>query len=544
MFPDRDSSPGLPIPTLPTNAGAQIVEASRSIPAVCAVLALALVLIAAQGATSRDDNLAPGQAGGATAGEPIFRLVRSISGSKGSQKNNQFVIEDPRTKFYLPEDKQVIVYFEWDGPLGQHHLEGYWKDPAGKVRSISDFTYEAKQKRFAGYWTLPLNDAMEPGVWALEAHIDGQVAGTHNFEIVVAPRPALPPSRVPLGPSEAYKLALPAIVSIEKLDVDHRRVGLGSGFIYEKQWVLTTFENIEGANAVRAILPNGGDLNFDGVVAWSRRQDWAILKMPAPADNSLSAAKPGSWQVGDRCFSFDAPEAGGRVIRDGDVTGANELPNVGERLNLNFNFSPRASGSPVINEFGEVIGMLSFHSLVPGLGSLEVLRQAHSFSYPGNMFLLGFDSQFAVPISLVQKPSSNPRAATFADLVRTGQFMANLVRSDNVLQGTIAKSIHRQDSTWDAVDSKFEYQRKDGQICVLITWSVKTKIKSTAALRFYDIDNELLGTAPPSKLKLSKGALGYSSWTFDVSRLPVGLYRVDLVVGADPIWRSFFRLAE
>jgi S1-C subfamily serine protease len=544
MASDRNSSTGLLNPINPASAFTRVVPVSRPVQPVGVALALAFMLIMARMASSQDNRTAPAQAGGVTAGEATFRLARSISGSKGSQQNSRFVMEDPRTVFYLPEDKQVIVYFEWDGPLGQHHLEGFWKDPGGKVRSISDFNYEAKQNRFAGYWTLPLNDAMEPGIWALEAHIDGQVAGSHNFEIVVAPRPVLPPPRALLGPSEVYKLALPAILSIEKLNAEHKRTGLGSGFIFEKQWVLTTFEIIEGASSVRAILPNGGDLNFEGLVAWSRRQDWAILRMPAPADSTLSAAKPGTWQVGDRCFSFDAPEAGGRVIRDGAVTGANQLPNVGERLNVNFNFSPRASGSPVINEFGEVIGVLSYYSLVPGLSSLDVLRQDHVFSYPGNLFQMSADSQFAVPISTVQIPSLNRLVTTFADLMKSGQFMAKLVRSENILQGTIAKSIRRQDSALDAVDSKFEYQRKDGQISVLITWAVKTKIKSTAALLLYDIDNELLGTAAPSKLKLNKGALGYSSWTLDVSRLHAGLYRVDLVLGPDAIWRSFFRLAE
>ena len=140
-------------------------------------------------------------------------------------------MEDPRSVFYLPEDKQVMIYFEWEGPTGQHHFEGFWKNPEGKVVVLSDFAYEAKQKRFAGYWTLPLTDAMNPGMWLLEAHVDGELAGTYNFQVTVAPRPPLPPPRPVLTPADLYKQLLAATVSVERFDGQQRRVGVGSGFI-------------------------------------------------------------------------------------------------------------------------------------------------------------------------------------------------------------------------------------------------------------------------------------------------------------------------
>ena len=151
-------------------------------------------------------NMQAPSAGGVAPAEPTFHLIRSVCGSKGSQKGDHFVMEDPRSVFYLPEDKQVMMYFEWEGPTGQHHLEGFWKNPEGKVVVLSDFSYEAKQKRFAGYWTLPLTDSMSPGMWMMEAHVDGELAGTYNFQVTVAPRPPLPSARPVLTPAEVYKL--------------------------------------------------------------------------------------------------------------------------------------------------------------------------------------------------------------------------------------------------------------------------------------------------------------------------------------------------
>lgn len=163
-------------------------------------------------------------AGGVAAGEQRFRVVRSVSGSKGSEYEGRFVMEDPRTTFYIPADEQIIVYFEWDGPLGPHHFEGLWKNPEGKAVVISDFSYEAKQKRFGGYWTLKLDPAITSGVWNLEAHIDGELAGAHSFQVVAAPKPAeTGPVRRVLAPSEVYARAVAASVFIDKLDSKGKR---------------------------------------------------------------------------------------------------------------------------------------------------------------------------------------------------------------------------------------------------------------------------------------------------------------------------------
>ena len=489
------------------------------------------------------------QAGGVSAAEPKFRLVRSISGTKGSQRGDQYVIEDPRTVFYLPEDKQVIVYFEWEGPLGPHHLEGFWKNPEGKVVVISDFNYESKQKRFAGYWTLLLSESMPPGVWSLEAHIDGEVVGAHNFQIAVAPRPAAAvPSRPLLGPTEIYKLALPAMVSVESLDNQRRRLGLGSGFVLEKDLIATSFENIEGASYLRVVLANGAGLDFDSIVAWNRREDWALLRMASPVSNSLVAAKPNSWEVGDRCFSLDSPQQGGRTIVDGDITGSHRFNEVGDRLNLNLTLSRTASGSPLLNEYGEVIGVVVSSSLVPGLSSLALLREGDFPRYPGNLlgggitFVLG--PPLAVPISAIQTPKPETPATALADLAKSGLFPQSLVPNDNLLQGTVAKSVRRAGTQMEAVDQRFEFQRKDARVSVLITWHGESKLKSSAFLKIYNIDNKLVGITTPLKLNLSKGQLVFSVVTFEVGSLPGGTYRVDLVLGSDPVWRSFFRLVD
>src|SRR5215467_3860298 len=109
------------------------------------------------------------QTGGVQAEGSPFRLIRSVSGSKGTPQGGRFAMEDPRTVFYIPEDHQVIIYMEWEGPPGKHHIEGFWKSPAGKTSAMTDFDYEAKVNKFGAFFTFTLSDSMALGNWSLEA---------------------------------------------------------------------------------------------------------------------------------------------------------------------------------------------------------------------------------------------------------------------------------------------------------------------------------------------------------------------------------------
>jgi hypothetical protein len=66
-------------------------------------------------------------------------MIRSVVGAKGEQRNGSFVMTEPRSVFYIPEDREVIVYFEWEGPKGNHHCEGMVKGPSGQFATMTSF---------------------------------------------------------------------------------------------------------------------------------------------------------------------------------------------------------------------------------------------------------------------------------------------------------------------------------------------------------------------------------------------------------------------
>ncbi len=48
----------------------------------------------------------------------------------------------------------------------------------------------------------------------------------------------------------------------------------------------------------------------------------------------------------------------------------------------------------------------------------------------------------------------------------------------------------------------------------------------------------------PVKITLRPREYSVTTWSFPLARLRPGTYRVDLVLNADPIWRSYFSVVE
>jgi trypsin-like peptidase len=483
-------------------------------------------------------QLASGQtpaAGGVPGAESRFHLIQSVSGTKIHDESGRFAIDDPRTIFYIPADQQVVVYFTWEGPAGSHHFEGIWKDPAGKVVLISGFDYVTDQTRFGGYFKMLLTEAPAPGTWTLEARIDGQSAGSHTFQIMDSARPAEAVStRHILTRSEIYNRAMAATVVIENLDQKGARRFVGSGFLIAPGQILTAFEVIESAAKVRIRIP-GNLLEVNEVIAWNRRQDWVILKAAVEGPPLTKATMP--LGVTDRCFFLDAAAENNRVLTETFEIGTLDLAVAGQRLNIGETFDRRTIGSPLLNDYGEVIGIMG--------GSLLGGAFPGDSVYSSRNVLLGAVSRggLAIPISLVDGSAGG--SSTIAQLAATGQFMPTLATTQDVLSGSLSRGLNRKADPPRAVQEKYEFSRGDGQAVVLISWLPEQKRKGIPALHLFNLDNRLiLESAGKKKITVNTDRLSYSVWELNLSSLPPGIYRIDVLLDADTVWRTFFRLVE
>jgi len=483
----------------------------------------------------------PSSGGGAAAAEPTFRPVRSVSGSILLEQGGRSAIEDPRSVFYVAADKQIIVYFTWEGPAGQHHFEGLWKNPAGRVAMTSEFDYKPEQPRFGAYFKMLLGDTPATGTWILEARIDGETAGSHSFEITSAARADTTTSttaRKLLSPSDLYDRAAAASVLVENINAKGVRRNIGTGFFIGPGKLLTAFQVIDDATKVRIVGQQGKMIEATEVLSVNRRQDWVILKVAVHNVTLLERAPADSAVIGDRSYFLDMPTEGNRVLVETSLIGKQDLGPAGERLNIGDTANRRAMGSPLLNGYGEVVGVLG-GSLLPGAAFLE----DPGFGARNNWLGTPSRGSLAVPIKLVV--DSAGAATTIEGLFRSGQFTPALVSTETVLSGTLARSVNKKATPPQPIDAKTEFSRANPLGVVFITWLPTEKRKGQPSLRLYDLDNHMISEyLNKKKITVIPNKLSYSLWEFNLSDLRPGIYHFDVLLDADFVWRTFFRVVE
>jgi len=467
-------------------------------------------------------------------------------------------MDDPRTVFRVPDDRQVLVYVEWEGAsgiAGLHEFEGQWKNPADKLVAVSDFKLEVRGRRCSGYFTLLLSETTETGIWTLEARVDGEITGQHKFQIVSAndpaahtavgppqPNPTGPPpeqARQPLTESQIYELANAATVLVEKLDARGMRIDTGSGFLVDTDVILTAFQLIDGATRLRVLLPDGRRLETQEVLSWDKWQDWAFLKVDSRQKRFIALSPNADSPVGSRVFALAVSPTGSRVIVRCDIVGKNRFPQNGERINLNCTH-PDVIGSPLLNEYGDLIGVVG-GNLIPGMPSTK--------SFPGMyagaaQIANSTPGILAVPVNSASKPSSTQAPINLQQLASDGTFTPALTRFENIQWGTLARRVEAKPFP-RPLEETYEFRSSEKAVSVFLSWQPKEKIKGATLIRIYDLSGHVLIETKPTKVDMKPASAPvYSWWRTDITILKPGVYRVDVLLDSSPVWRAFFKVRE
>jgi hypothetical protein len=368
--------------------------------------------------------------------------------------------------------------------------------------------------------------------------VDGEVAGQLAFQVVVSAKPGdLVKERAVPSASEIYNHATSSAVQIEKLDDKGRVLRNGSGFLAMDGTVVTSFRTIEGATSLRLRLADGKSLAAPGIVAWNRRQDWAILATDFNSNTSLKVAEGKTWNIGDHCYWLDIKTDGSRILSEGQIVGMQSPQDWGERISVSGVYGSGASGGALINDYGEVIGILG-----------GVLPES---------FLSGFSSQAdseliyattggtSVAASMLPKTVPASRS-TLQDLWTKGQMMPPITNSKYILFGMLSHGEKTKGKKFQPGerDQKVTFQRSDASASALLHFANSENFKSTAVVKLYDVDNRTLASGKTEKLNVTRGEVAERMWQLPLSNLSPGIYRVDVEVGDGVAWRQFFKLTD
>lgn len=477
------------------------------------------------------------RAGQAPTANSQFQVVKILCGTKGELHGAQFTMEDQRTVFHVPKDHEIVIAFEWQGTPGTHHAVGTWRSPDGKVALTSDFEMHSDSTFYVGTWTLAIPASIAQGLWALEAQVDGKPAGSQIFQIV-SDQPAAPPP--PPSPAEIYQRAAPATVFVTSLDQNGEPISHGLGLVVANGSVLTAFQAVDGASSVRVDFADGSTTTATSVTAWSRPQDWAILKVNSPNGKPLEQAAPNSWKIGDLCYVLTSQGQNSRTIQTVNITGMQGAGAPGQRLTIT-NLGPEGwLGAPLLDQYGHVIGVLG-----GGMQGLASHRMGTWMNYVPPDQMGANLNPTVLPLSAIPAAAVSQQPTSFATLASDGALIMPVAANPQAAIGVLCADFRSlRGQAIMPVGNGANPSRGQGQFAVVVTWGPNEKVSGLVQLRVYDVQNHALIETAPSKIKLEPRVTSYSAWRIPTPTLQPGVYRIDLLLDGQPQWRTFFRLSR
>jgi hypothetical protein len=462
------------------------------------------------------------------AGAPSeLRVLKISAGPSGADKNGTFTLTEERSTFSRTTDREVIVFFQWEGSPGAHKLVANWRSPDGAVSANSTMDYVAKERRFGAYWPLYLSSSTALGTWSVEATVDGQPAGRYSFEIRdERVEPAV--VRPTLTPTQLYEQLGKAFAVIERTGAAGRKQSAAGGFVLQGGRVFTAASTLDGVEALQIVAPDGSRYPVKSIHAWNRAAGWAILTLPGVPGGPLQIAAAGATKIGDRLFTIEGTESGVRVLREGQMSGELNTPGAGRRLLVSFPEGGGMMGSPVVDEFGAIVGFVAGPTVAGATSPIDLLRLQASMR-----------GHSVVPLSLVRAPLT-PVETTLAELQASGAVALPLSGDEHVVSGGFARGILRSPAPRPSGQSD-DFSLTDKMFVTFVNWTPVERLRGETQLVVYDETNNRVVQSPAKKSDFRKGQFVMAYWELPVPGTP-GLYRAEVLFNGRPAWRGFVRI--
>lgn len=182
---------------------------------------------------------------------------------------------------------------------------------------------------------------------------------TEELAVLTGTRPAFKKT------SEMINTLTKSVVTIQHAE------GHGSGYIISKEgYLITNYHVIKGKDKVNVMLDQNITLNAD-VIRWDEQYDIALLKLSGAGFKATYMGNSDSVSIGEEVFCIGTPEdiSLGQSVTKGIISGRRKLE---DRVYIQTDVSINSgnSGGPLINEDGEVIGMVTMKLVGKGIEGL------------------------------------------------------------------------------------------------------------------------------------------------------------------------------
>lgn len=159
------------------------------------------------------------------------------------------------------------------------------------------------------------------------------------------------PKMKKLSPEGVYSKCSNATVQI------NTDIGQGSGFFISSGKVVTNYHVIEGASSIKVELNDGSAYDVEYILGYSKELDIAILSIPI--ETEYLPLNKYTFNVGEAIYAIGSPLGLTDTFTNGIISNVSRYDNNVDYIQINAAIAHGNSGGPLINAYGEVIGINS-----------------------------------------------------------------------------------------------------------------------------------------------------------------------------------------
>lgn len=158
------------------------------------------------------------------------------------------------------------------------------------------------------------------------------------------------------SPTDIYNQSVKFVGEIVTYDRGGNELALGTCFVYSSDGkIITNYHVIEGAGSAKVDI-NGKTYRVESVLAYDTTIDLAVIKINATGLDAATISKR-QVQVGDTVYAIGSSRGMTNTYSQGIVTYANRVIDGVAYVQHDASITHGNSGGPLINEYGEVIGI-------------------------------------------------------------------------------------------------------------------------------------------------------------------------------------------